>query len=68
MGCVLSYLNEGIPVVRCKLFFAFVTLSVFFDELDYLSLLDFGSLVYYTNKLYFDSHAFTVRFSPYKFR
>lgn len=67
MRCMLSYLNESVPVMRCKLFFAFVALGIFFDELDYLSLLDFGSLVYYTNKLYFDSHAFAMRFSPYKF-
>lgn len=64
---VLPDLYKRVPLVRRELFLAVMALGIFLHEFDYLSLLDFGRLVNYSYKLYFNANSFAMWLCPYKF-
>lgn len=67
MGCVLANLNQCIPIMGCKVFFAVRTLSIFLDEFDYFALLDPSVLIDRSDILNFELDSLGVRLGPQKF-
>ena len=68
MRSMLSNLNQRIPIMRCKAFFAIWTLGMLFNKLDNLVLKYFGSFVDCADKLNLYANSLRVWLSPYKFR
>lgn len=63
---MLAYLNENIPVMRCEVLLALVTLCILFHKLYNLTLLYPCGLVDDPHKIYLDLDSLRMRFSPYK--
>lgn len=67
MLSVLSDLDQRVPFMGSELLLTIVTLSILFNELNYLRLLYFRGLVYLSYKLYFYANSLAMGFSPHKF-
>jgi hypothetical protein len=64
VGCMLANLNQCVPIMRCKVFFAVGALSIFLYEFNYFALLDPSVLIDGSDILNSEFDSLGVRLGP----
>lgn len=63
---MLSHLDDCIPIMGSKVFFALRALSVALRKLNDFSLLNLNVLIYFSFYFYLNLHSFGMRLGPYE--